>query len=265
VTEVVPDEHSALLRRLFASRMPGMFRKAFHAVRIAPGTAEAFAQAASHAGPVVVACNHQSWWDPLVGFLLHDRWFGDRRALCPMDRTQLAKFSFFRRLGVFGVDPDDAAGLRPFVRHVEERFAQDPRTVLMLTPQGQFVDPRLPVRIRPGAAMVLARVPAAHAMSLAVEYAFWNDRRPEVFLRAATVAPPAERGEVRAWERAIEDAMNANAASLAQAVQSRDPARFAVLQGGTGARTHPVYDLWLRVTGRNPGIDTAHRAPGTRA
>ena len=265
MSEVVPDDFRPLLRRLFASRLPGMFAKGFHAVRLAPGTQEAFARADAHPGPVLVACNHQSWWDPLTGFLLHDRFLGGRRPLFPMDRTQLAKFGFFRKLGVFGVDPDDATGLRPFVRHVESRFAADPRAVLMLTPQGQFVDPRLPVKVRPGGAMVMSRVPAAHAMALAAEYAFWTDRKPEVFLRATAVEPPADRGDARAWDAVIERTMDANAAALAALVQSRDPARFTLLQGGQGARTHPVYDLWLRLTGRDPGIETAHRAPGTRA
>ena len=259
MSDVVPGRYSETWRRLFASRLPGMFRKSFHAVRFARGSSEVLSHAARHQGPVVLASNHQSWWDPLVGFLLHDRWFTGRPALSPMDRTQLAKFGFFRRLGVFGVDPDDASGLRPFVRYVEDRFAADPRSVLMLTPQGQFVDHRLPVKVRPGIAMVMARAPQAMALAASVEYAFWNDRRPEVLVLVSRVEPPADRADVRAWESAFDGAMNRNASELARLSQSRDAAAFETVVGGSGARTHPVYDLWLRLTGRNPAIEVSHR------
>lgn len=146
MSDVVPGRYSETWRRMFASRLPAMFGKSFHAVRFARGSTAILEDAARHDGPIVLASNHQSWWDPLVGFLLHDRWFRGRQVLSPMDRTQLAKFGFFRRLGVFGVDPDDAAGLRPFVRHVEERFAADPRAVLMLTPRASSSIPAVPSR-----------------------------------------------------------------------------------------------------------------------
>lgn len=259
MTEVVPGQYRETWRRLFASRLPGMFGKSFHAVRFASGSAEVLEAAARADAPIVLASNHQSWWDPLVGFLLHDRWFRGRPVLSPMDRTQLAKFAFFRKLGVFGVDPDDAAGLRPFVRHVEERFAADPRSVLMLTPQGEFVDPRRPVKVRPGIAMVLARTPRAVPLAASVEYLFWNDRRPEVLVRVARVEPPQDPTSVRAWEAAFDAAMNQNAAALASLAQARDATAFDTVLGGRGARTHPVYDFWLRLTGRNPSIEVAHR------
>jgi len=93
VSEVVPGQYRETWRRLFASRLPGMFGKSFNAVRFARGSSAVLEQAARADGPIVLASNHQSWWDPLVGFLLHDRWFRGRPVLSPMDRTQLAKLS----------------------------------------------------------------------------------------------------------------------------------------------------------------------------
>jgi 1-acyl-sn-glycerol-3-phosphate acyltransferase len=263
VSELVPGDERAWFRKGFSRWLRGHFAKRFHAVRLASGTRAMFEAAAAHEGPIVVLCNHQSWWDPLVGFLAHDRWFGDRPSMSPMDATQLAKFRFFRKLGVFGVDPDAATGLRPFVRYVGERFAAAPRAVLMMTPQGEFVDPRRPVVIRPGAAMVAARHPEAQLLAVAIEYAFWTDQRPEVFMRAVRVASPAVADDVRAWQEAIESAMNANASALALLVQGRDPAAFEAISGGGAGQIHPVYDVFLRLTGRRTSIETAHRAKGT--
>lgn len=261
---ILPDDDRPRFRSLFARWLRGHIARRFHAVRMTRGSRAAFEAAARSPGPVLLACNHQSWWDPLVGFLMHATWFGDRPPLVPMDRTQLEKFRFFRKVGTFGVDPDDAGGMRPFLRHVESRFASGPRTVLMMTPQGRFVDPRDPVATRPGAAMVAARAPGIHVLAVAIEYAFWTDQRPEVMLHAAAVAPPAGPEDARAWQEAIERAMNANAAGLAHAVRGRDPGAFELVLGGGSARIHPVYDAFLRLTGRGTAIDTAHRG-GARA
>ena len=260
--ELIPGIDTPWFRRAFVRWMRGFVGRRFHAVRLAAGSEAAFARAASADGPVMLVANHQSWWDPLVGLLVHDRWFGDRPVASPIDRTQLENFRFFRRLGMFGVDPDDATGLRAFARHVDGLFAGAPRTVLMLTPQGRFVDARRPVEARPGAAMVAARHPGLAVISVAIEYAFWVDQRPEVFLRAATVAAPAAGGDsAHAWQPTIEGAMNANAAALAECVASRDPARFSLVSGGGAGRIHPAYDAFLRLTGRRTSIDVSHRAP----
>ena len=168
---------------------------------------------------------------------------------------------------MFGVDPDDATGLRAFARHVDELFTRAPRTVLMVTPQGRFVDVRSAVEVRPGAAMIAARHPRAAVIAVAIEYTFWVDQRPEVFLRADCVdAPAMDPGSTHAWQDTIARAMNANAAALAECVMSRDASRFVTVSGGGAGRIHPAYDAFLRLTGRRTSIDTSHRAPrGGRA
>jgi hypothetical protein len=47
-------------------------------------------------------------------------------------------------------------------------------------------------------------------------------------------------------------------------VRARDAAAFECIAGGGGTRTHPVYDRWLRITGRDPSIETAHRQEAAR-
>ena len=112
--------------------------------------------------------------------------------------------------------------------------------------------------------MLAARHPEARVLSVSVEYAFWNDQRPEVFLRAVPIEPPSDPSDARAWHTACERAMNDNAAELARCVQTRDPAAFVVITGGGAAQIHPLYDLILRATGRATAIETAHREGGAR-
>jgi hypothetical protein len=55
--------------------------------------------------------------------------------------------------------------------------------------------------------------------------------------------------------------MQRNGDALAELVRSRDPRRFETALGGDTARVHPVYDLWLRLTGRGNSIDATRRMP----
>lgn len=258
----------------FAWYVNRLFRKRFHAVRLLASDREAFAAADGVEVPAVVAINHPGWWDPLVAFFLSRQLMPQRSTAAPMDSVQLRRFGFFRRIGVFGIDPDDPSSAAAMATYVGELFATDPSTALWITPQGRFTDVREALRIRPGAAQVAARAAARPAgvqvLVAAIEYGFWQDQRPEVFVAAARVAPPLAAGATRGssvpataattadWHRAIAATLADTSARLAAAVIARDPAPFESLSGGDVARINPIYDLWLRLRGRQGKIE-AHR------
>lgn len=259
----IEDAWSPRFTAFFGRYVERKLRGAFHAVRMLPESEAALETLRAHPGPVLVAMNHASWWDPLVAVLLHRRHFPDRDNLAPMDAHELRRFRILRRLGIFGIDPDDPGALEAMGAYVQRRLAQMPRSSVIHTPQGRFVDVRQPVVPRPGAAALLAARADMEAWSVAIEYAFWTDARPEVFLRVQQVERPSEP-RLAAWQRSLQQAMEANRQSLSDAVQAREPARFLTVLGGRGARVHPAYDLWLRVTGRGNAIDAARRT-GARA
>ncbi len=51
--------------------------------------------------PLLVCVNHPSWWDPLIGLYLSQRFFKARRQYAPIAALGLAKYRFFERLGFF--------------------------------------------------------------------------------------------------------------------------------------------------------------------
>ncbi|MEM1423166.1 MAG: lysophospholipid acyltransferase family protein, partial [Planctomycetota bacterium] len=226
-----------------------MFRKSFHALRISDESAGALDVLRSADGPLVVAMNHQSWWDPLTGLLLADRVCPARGAIAPMDREMLERFGILRRVGVFGIDPEDPGSLDAMRSYFSGFVRTDPRGALWLTPQGEFADPRAPVRLRPGAAAVAADHGACRVVSVAMEYGFWLDKRPELFLHASEVRPP-ERRTVAGWHRALTRAMRDDNRRLAELVIARSPDAFSPLLASSGTGTSPVYNLWLRLRGR---------------
>jgi len=233
-----------------------LVRKRFNRVQVAAGTRDALARLDRTDLPAVVLLSHSSWWDPLVALLLAAELAPSRSIAAPMDRRELERFGFFRKVGVFGVDPDDPSALEPMVAYVMQRFEREKRGTLWITPQGRFADARAPVRCRPGAAAVAARAVetfgGVEVVSAAIEYGFWEDQKPEIFLRFAPVS--TEGVGTASWHRAITRGMQANAAALAELVIARDAAAFEPLLAAKPPRVHPLYDWYLRLTGRQRAL-----------
>ncbi len=201
--------------------------------------------------PLIVFGNHPSWWDPAVYILLADMRFRGRPGFGPMDDEALVRYGFFRRLGIFGIDKHTATGARRFLS-VSRRVLGDPggpagRFMMWITAEGDFTDPRVrPVRLRPGIAHLAAVVPDAVLVPLALEYAFWNESRPELLIRFGTPLVGDRFIRPADWTRHLEAALTETMDRLAEDAQARDPARFTrLLRGSTG--TGLAYDGWRRM------------------
>jgi 1-acyl-sn-glycerol-3-phosphate acyltransferase len=234
--------------RRFFSFFSGYLRwyvpRAFHAVRLA--RAHRFPQLSPDVS-TIVCVNHPSWWDPLICMLLSQRVAPQAEHYAPMDAAMLAHYGFMRRLGLF---PVNAACSRDFLRTAESILSR-PRSMLWITPEGQFTDARTrPAVWRPGVAAVVARQVRAVVVPLALEYSFWNERLPEAL---AMVGEPVEiegrAASAAHWQSVMTEAMTRAQDELAALSMARNPAAFeTVFEGGRGfART---YDLWKRLEAR---------------
>jgi len=264
---LIPATPSPRVRAVFASMVASMMRRRFHAVRLARGSRELLAAVDGGAAPALVVMNHCAWWDPIVAIVVWRSFFASRAPYGPIDRDELQRFAIFRKVGLFGVDPDDPATLDEMRAYLAELARRDPRLALVVTPQGEFADVREPVVPRPGAAAVAAALAPDRAVAVAVEYGYWVDQNPEVFVRAEAIS--CESGGMLAWHRRIGSAMQRNQDALAALVRARDAAAFEPLAPSFAPRvsgTNPVYDLWLRITGRRSGaLGEARAARGGEA
>ena len=248
---IVPATPSPRVRAVFASMVARMLRRDFHAVRLACGSREALGALDGGDRPALVVLNHCAWWDPLVAIAAWRAHFPSRAPYGPIDRDELARFAIFRKVGLFGVDPDDPATLGAMRAYLSEVAARDPRLAFVVTPQGAFADARDRVVPRPGAAAIAAALAPDRAASIALEYAFWTDRKPEIFVRAEAI--PCEVAGTLGWQRRIAAAMQSNQDALATLVRAREAAAFEPFAAAYAPRTsgtNPFYDLWMRLTGR---------------
>ncbi len=144
--------------------------------------------------PLVVYANHPSWWDGIAFTLLSASLFPDRRMFVPMDAAALARYPFFRRLGVFGVEQHHPRGAAAFLR-TSQALLRTPAHMLWINAPGRFQDVRdRPVAIAPGLLRLPELAPDACFLPLALEVTFWNERKPELL---AAFGPPLEATTLR--------------------------------------------------------------------
>lgn len=238
---------SRLLTGFFTGVMRRQVRRHFRALRMArPGLPDLPPTA-----PLIIYSNHPSWWDPAIYIVLAKALFPDRLGFGPMDGDALDRYRFMRRIGIFGVERGTRAGAAHFLRTGAQVLA-DPKRMMWITGQGQFVDARArPVSLQPGVAHLLARVPGAVAVPLALEYPFWSEKQPEALVAFGAPVRAGGRGP-DALAATLEDALEATQDDLAQRAMSRDPAAFERLLGGR-AGVGGIYGSWLAVRAKRSG------------
>jgi len=219
-------------------------RKNFHAMRIDKGGA----LSPPPDGPLIVVMNHPSWWDPMTAVVLSGLMPPERAHYAPMDAGGLAQYRFMEWLGIFGIELGTTRGGLAFVRRCGAVLAR-PESVLWITAQGRFTDPRVrPTRFKDGLGHLLHRSSNLTVVPLAIEYPFWNDRLPELLVRFGPLIPVGDGSSCSStdWIRRMEAALEVEQDRLAEAARRRDPSAFEVLIGGT-AGVGGAYDVGRRL------------------
>jgi len=217
------------------------FYRRFHAVRLSrSGLPHGI-----EGRPVIIYCNHPSWWDPALYILLCVKLFPGRPGYGPMDAKALGKYGVFERMGVFGIALDSQRGAARFLS-TSLRILSNPTSILWITAEGEFADTRRrPLRVRAGIAHLARRVPGAIMLPLAVEYTFWNESRPEALVRFGTPIEAGRHRSVAEWTSHLEDELARSMDALAAESMQREPSLFRTLVHG-GAGVGGIYDLYRR-------------------
>jgi 1-acyl-sn-glycerol-3-phosphate acyltransferase len=252
---------SPFMWRWFTRYARRFVRRHFHAVRLlrAPG---ALPGSLPPDEPLILCCNHPSWWDPMIGIFLAAHLWPRRAHYWPIDAAMLQRYRFFARLGFFGVEKGSPRGAAAFLRTATAVLSRGDGTCLWVTAGGEFEDVRArPVGVRPGISHLARRLERGTVLPLAVEYPFWTEKAPEALLAFGRPISVLERPDTDAVRNALTGAMDA----LAAAAVARDPAAFSTLLSGA-AGTSCVYDAWRRTRAALAGrrFSAAH-VPETEA
>ena len=133
------------------------------------------------AGGVLFAANHSCWWDLYLAHFLNETIPVDGYGM--MEHANLTRFGFFRRIGAFSVDRSSPAGVRASIDYASS--CSGGRTSgVWIFPQGKIVgnDVR-PLGFQPGLRTLVRRAGRVRIVPVALRYEFWQDERPEAFVR----------------------------------------------------------------------------------
>ncbi len=261
-TTLSPASFSPRFTKFFGGYSCRLMRKKFASVRIEKAGFGVLQEAVQHEGPLVIAMNHPSWWDPIVGVVIRHTYFPDRPSLSPIEMKMYDRFKFMRKLGLFGIDPDHRNALREMVAYVRAQCDEHRRTAFFITPQGAFTDVRKPIVVRPGVGAIASTLDNARVLVLLSEFSFWHDKRPEAHILIRECEAPM-RLSTASWTRAIRSAMQTGADDLADLVIAREETAFSTMLDRSGAQVNPLFDLWQRLRGRRADVTPAER--GARA
>ena len=234
---------SRLLLSLFTWYSRRYIRRHFHSLRVSRTGLPTWAEGQ----PLVIYSNHASWWDALVCFVLQDEFFRDRKLFAPIDAAMLKRYRFFGRLGFFGVEQHTRRGAMQFLQNAEP-ILQSPQNLLAITPQGRFADVReRPIRFSTGLGHLATRAKRVCFTPVAIEYAFWEERLPEILIRFGetmrVIGHEHAACDAKYWTTMFEQKLTDAQDALAAEVQRRCPDEFEVLLRG-GAGQGGVYDAW---------------------
>ena len=151
--------------------------------------------------PVLLLPNHSTWWDGFFALWIN-RHLLHRPFYAMMLESQLRNYGFFRRLGIYGIDPTNAKGTLASLRYTLALLKQDPPPTVCLFAQGELRSWGVrPLGFRRGLDWILARTEQpVTLLPLAIRVEMMAEQRPLAFFQlgeplAASpgIIPSAER------------------------------------------------------------------------
>jgi chlorobactene lauroyltransferase len=180
---------------MIRARKNPFFNKLIYAALIKSGLRSSFfrvnlRQAAPSPGPdgppVLLFCNHSAWWDGhLVMALNEERWKRDGYVM--VEHKQLVRYQFFRTIGAYSVDRQDARSAIETLNYCTELMTRVPNIMMLIAPQGEILANDIrPLTFFGGVGRVVKEVTeqvgACAAYPIALRYEFIGEQKPEAFV-----------------------------------------------------------------------------------
>lgn len=234
---MIPAVKSPWLTRFLRRDAERRIARSFSAVRV---RGIEHAREALRTSPVLIVSNHTSWWDPLVlQWIASGELAADAYAM--MDAKNILRFPFFKRVGAFGVDLDDAADGMRAIRYATKLLSKPGRLVWIFPQGAETPITKRPLQFRPGAAAVARLARHAKIIPAALRYEMRGVPKPELWLsfgvghdHLAAATPERQvdlvQAEMDRIEAAIHDDCPADFERMMKDASPRDGLLFRVAQ-----------------------------------
>jgi chlorobactene lauroyltransferase len=170
---------SAIFEKIFAIYNRNLLRRRFFSFQV---SGLDFLLNKSVWAPLIIYCNHSSWWDGLVAFQIS--YETSLRSFIMMEEKQLRKLFLFRRLGAFSVVREKPREALQSINYAAELLKNDPANTLWIFPQGEILPNDLrPLKFYNGLAKIVEKAGRCSITSLSIRYEFLGEFKPQIFVR----------------------------------------------------------------------------------
>ena len=170
---------SAWFEKIFAIYCRNLFKRRFQSFNCSG--LDFISQRNSHL-PLVIYCNHSSWWDGLVAFELSRTLKMDSFVM--MEEKQLKNLSLFRKLGAFSVIKENLREAVKSINYAANLLTEKRSRTLWIYPQGEILPNDLkPIKFFNGVSRIIEKIGKCEVVSMAIRYEFLGDYKPEVFVK----------------------------------------------------------------------------------
>ncbi|MFZ5519163.1 MAG: lysophospholipid acyltransferase family protein [Candidatus Zhuqueibacterota bacterium] len=196
--------------------------------------------------PVLLVPNHSTWWDGFFVYLLNEKILKRDLYLMMLD-SQLKKYSFFARVGAFGITPGDRDNVRESLGYAVDLLKKD-NVLICMFPQGHLLPwAARPLHFQTGIESIIRQFgKPITLLPLAMRAEFGLEQRPDVYFQFGEPLPvtPASFAGVSWLEKVETDLL----AELEHNIQRREKS-VPLVQGRSSINAK--MDRWLNRAERN--------------
>jgi 1-acyl-sn-glycerol-3-phosphate acyltransferase len=132
--------------------------------------------------PLIIYCNHSSWWDGLVAYQISRK--ANLNSFLMMEEKQLKKLFLFRKLGAFSIVREKPRQAIESINYSANLLLENYNRTLWIFPQGEILpsDTR-PIFFYSGLSKIIEKVKNCAVASLSMRYEFLGKFKPEIFVK----------------------------------------------------------------------------------
>lgn len=218
---------SAVFEKIFAIYNRNLLARRFHCIRV---RGLHFLLNKDVNNPLIIYCNHSSWWDGLAAFQIS---FESRLdSFIMMEEKQLRSLFLFRYLGAFSVNREKPREAYESIDYAARIFREKSDRALWIFPQGEILpnDSR-PLKFFRGIAKIVEKIEKCFVASLSIRYEFLGNFKPEIFIQIGepTFLSAGKDFDSDRLTKNLADNLTRNLDELKLAITNRDYEGFAEL------------------------------------
>jgi 1-acyl-sn-glycerol-3-phosphate acyltransferase len=179
--KMLEAKKSKWFEKIFAVYNRNLFKRRFQALRV-----EGFENIKYF--PLIIYCNHSSWWDGLVAFEISKKVKLDSFVM--MEEKQLKNLSLFRRLGAFSVIRENPREAVKSINYAADLLKEKKNRAVWIFPQGKILPNDLrPIEFYNGISRIAEKAKNSYFLPIAMRFEFLGDWKPEALIKIGKAEP----------------------------------------------------------------------------